>query len=593
MHKLLHIFKIYLWPHIGLFLLVIATGALAAAASGMGIPLMFSTVFPVLFTGIDTLPEALRPYLVGIPHESLILWTCACIPFVFLLRGSALWSNAVLVNLLAIRVLRDIRMSLFTRLQKLPLSYIERQQKGDLVSRLLSDSHNVQSLISAVSNDLVKQPLTCIVALGTFIYLLMDQNVGWSFALNLLLGVLAVYPIIIFGKRIAKNAQNAQASLGNLTARVQQNLETQREVRAYSLEAREIQDFEKVSQNYASYIVKLVKYQKSIPPMIETVASVALAILLVRGKMMGMNLSDFLALAAALFLCFDSMKRAARAWNRINEGQGAMNRLMEILNAPNTMPDPEFPLDLPELQGEICFKDVSFAYTEGHEVLRDVNLTIPAGQIVGLVGPSGAGKTTFATLIPRFYDVSKGAILVDGVDVRDIRQAQLREHIALVGQHAVLFKMSIGENIALGHLDCSPQQVEAAAKSAAIFDSSDEQSLHLDTAVGLAGTGLSGGQRQRVAIARAFVKDAPILILDEATASLDAKSERKIQEQLVKLSQGRTTLIVAHRFSTIRHAHRILVFDYGTIIADGTHEELIENSKLYRELYEAQSLEEA
>jgi len=591
MHKILHMFKLYLWPHIGLFLLVMTTGILAAAASGLGVPMMFSTVFPLLFTGIETLPEALRPYAIDIPHATLVLWTCACIPFIFVLRGCSLWTNVVLVNLLAIRVLQDLRMSIFARLQELPLSYIERQKKGDLMSRLVTDTQHIQSLISSASNDLIKQPLTCIFALSYFVYMIMKMNMGWTFALNLLFALLVIYPIILFGKRIAKNGRNAQEALGDLSSQVQQNLETQREVRAYGLEEREIKDFEKTSLNYASYIAKLTKYQKSLPPIIETVAAIALAFLLVRGKMAGMSLSDFMALAAALFLCFDAMKRSARAWNRFNEAQGALDRLMEILDEPNTLADPENPVALPELRGEICFKNVSFAYTEGYDVLRDVDLTIPAGQIVGLVGPSGAGKTTFATLIPRFYDVSKGAILIDGIDVRDVRQSQLREHIALVGQHAMLFNMSIRDNIALGRSDCSSEQVVEAAKSAAIYDF-DSESHGLDRAVGVGGVGLSGGQRQRVAIARAFVKDAPILILDEATASLDAKNETLIQKHLVSLSQGRTTLIVAHRFNTIRHAHRILVFDYGSIIADGTHEELLESCKLYRELYEAQALEE-
>ena len=230
-------------------------------------------------------------------------------------------------------------------------------------------------------------------------------------------------------------------------------------------------------------------------------------------------------------------------------------------------------------------------YDPEKPVLRDVDLTIPAGQIVGLVGPSGAGKTTFAALIPRFYEVTKGSVEVDGVDVRDLKAHDLREQLSLVGQQALLFMGSIRENIALGRENATEEQILAAADSAAVTKFLATQPKGIDTELGQGGSGLSGGQRQRVAIARAFVKDAPILILDEATASLDAESEREIQEELDKLAQGRTTLIVAHRFSTIRNAHRILVFDAGRIVGDGSHEELYAGCPLYKELYDRQGID--
>ena len=298
-----------------------------------------------------------------------------------------------------------------------------------------------------------------------------------------------------------------------------------------------------------------------------------------------------MAIAAALFFTFDSMKRAGTAWNRFNEAQGALKRLSEVLLEPNTIPLPENPKKFEErVKGEICFRNVSFGYDAETLVLRDVDLTIPAGQIVGLVGPSGSGKTTFASLIPRFYEVTKGAVTVDGTDVRDLHPHDLREQLSLVGQQALLFAGSIRENIRLGRMDATDEEILAAADSAAVSKFLDSQPQGIDTMLGQGGAGLSGGQRQRVAIARAFVKDAPILILDEATASLDAESEREIQEELDKLAQGRTTLIVAHRFSTIRNAHRILVFDYGRIVGDGTHEELYATCPLYKELYDRQGI---
>lgn len=308
--------------------------------------------------------------------------------------------------------------------------------------------------------------------------------------------------------------------------------------------------------------------------------------------MYGMNFTDFIAIAGALFFAFDSMKRAGTAWNRFNEAQGSIKRLTEVLYEPNGIPEPETPRKFEQpVRGEIRFREVSFGYDPEKPVLRDVNLTIPPGQIVGLVGPSGAGKTTFAALIPRFYEVTKGSVEVDGIDIRDLRTHDLREQLSLVGQQALLFSGTIRENIALGRQDATEEQIMAAADAAAVSKFLDSQPKGIDTKLGQGGSGLSGGQRQRVAIARAFVKDAPILILDEATASLDAESEREIQEELDKLAQGRTTLIVAHRFSTIRNAHRILVFDGGRIVGDGTHDELYATCALYKELYDRQGIQ--
>ena len=364
-------------------------------------------------------------------------------------------------------------------------------------------------------------------------------------------------------------------------------------MRAYALEERQIRDFRVVSDGYCRNYVKLVKYQKALIPVMEIVTSLALAFLLVRGKQLGMSLTDFIAMAGALFFAFDSMKRAGNAFNRFNEAQGGLARLSEVLDEPNTIPDPENPVKLAQpVRGDITFRNVSFAYSkESGPALRDINVHIPAGQIVGLVGPSGAGKTTFASLIPRFYEVSSGAVELDGVDIRNIAQHDLREELSLVGQQALLFTGTIRDNIRLGKLGATDAEIKDAADAAAVTKFLDSQSKGLDTQLGQGGAGLSGGQRQRVAIARAFVKNAPVLILDEATASLDAESEREIQESLDELAKGRTTLIVAHRFSTIRNADRILVFEGGRIVGDGPHEELYTTCPLYKELYDRQGIQ--
>ena len=315
-----------------------------------------------------------------------------------------------------------------------------------------------------------------------------------------------------------------------------------------------------------------------------------LGILLVKGNEMGMTKAEFTALAAALFMCYDPLKRLGVTLTNLKSAYASLERINYILKEPDTMPEPSDPVPLGRAAGRLDYDHVSFSYDGARHVLNGIDIHIRPGEVVGLVGPSGAGKTTFASLLPRFYDVSSGAVLVDGVDVRAATLHDVRKNIAFVSQHPVLFHGTIMENIRLGRQDATDEEVIAAARSA----SADEFIMGMpegyQTVLGDGGSGLSGGQRQRVAIARAFLKDAPILILDEATASLDAESEAQIQHELDRLVEGRTALIVAHRFSSIRVATRILVFEDGRIVGDGTHEQLYASCPLYRELYDRQSL---
>lgn len=581
----------FLFPHMWWLVATLLTGLITAAASGLGVPFLIKFVFPVVFysgSGEEPALLAQMPSLKELSPNTLLLMACAVMPLIFAVRGVAMWANHVVVNVLGIRILESLRRTVFHHVQQLPIAYLEGKRKGDMVSRIVADTGKVQNVLSHVANDLVKQPITCVCAFFAFVYMLFSKG-STEMILVLLFVVLAAWPIISFGKRISARAKNAQEGLGELNTVVQQNLETQREVRAYSLEERQISDFRVTSEHYRRNMDKLMKYQRLVIPVMETVTALALSLLLVFGCNCGMGMEDFMALAIAMYFTFDSMKRAGQAFNRLNEAQGSLDRLEEVLEEHNPIDDPAEPKTFSQpVRGELVFNNVSFAYEEGKPVLKDINIRIPAGQIVGLVGPSGAGKTTFANLIPRFYEVSEGSLSLDGIDVREVTRHDLREQLSIVGQQALLFAGTIRENIAMGRPDATDAQIQAAADSARVTAFTATQPQGMDTAVGQGGSGLSGGQRQRVAIARAFVKDAPVLILDEATASLDAESEKEIQQELDALAVGRTTLIVAHRFSTLRNAHRILVFEHGRIVGDGSHAELYEHCALYKELFDRQ-----
>lgn len=599
LRRTLYFARKFLMPHIKLFLLAVITGLVVAGASGLGIPLMVKFIFPVVFYKPgNELPEmfAYVPWLrdLQLAHPStVLLMACAAMPLIFLIRGAAIWLNGIVVTILSMSISADLRIQLFSKVMSLPLAFLEKRKKGDVLSRILSDTGAVLSVLTSVANDLFKQPITCLTATCTFFYMMFSEGEAWLLLLDLLLIGLAAWPIIHFGKRISRKALLASTDYGRLNAVLQQNLEAIREVRAYAMEERQICEFNSVAESLCRNSLKMIKYQRAVIPFMEIVTSIALAVLLVHGRQSNMSLSGFLALATVLFFLFDSMKKAGNTFNRLNSAQGPLQRVEEILQQPNEMPELEHPMELPaRVRGDIEFRSVNFEYEEDKPVLHNINVHIPAGQVVGLVGSSGAGKTTFASLIPRFYEVTSGALMIDGVDVRNVSIRDLRDQIALVGQQALLFSGTIRENIALGKPDATEEQIRAAADAAAVTPFLSTQPRGIDTNLGEGGNGLSGGQRQRVAIARAFVKDAPILILDEATASLDAESEHDIQHELETLSQGRTTLIVAHRFSTLRHAQRLLLFDHGRIIADGPHELLYATSPLYKELYDRQGIDE-
>lgn len=577
------------WP----FLAGVACGVIYALASGAGLPLMTKLVFPVLFRAESS---AAKPYeiwvsglLGGISRDHLLLITCLWIPFIFLIRALAGYANSYLIQFSGLRVLESIRTDLFVKLQSLPLSFFKKNRSGDLLARLMGDTEVLRQVLANASSDLIKQPATLISALGVLIYLAWKDHSFFIALIALITVPICVTVIRAAGKRLAMRARALQRRGGDLTATLTESLQSPLEIRAYNLESRQISQFTRRIREILNLSLKVVKYRQAISPSIEVVASTGFAAALFFGVRSGMTLEGFMTLGMALYMSYEPIKKLGAIHSLFRQGESAIERMEFILLEPDALPDPPAPAPFVALQSEIRFEKLSFAY-DAESVLSEVSVAIPVGQVVALVGPSGAGKSTFANLIPRFYDPQSGCITLDGTDLRAFSKKNLRSHIAVVPQMPALFVGTISENIRLGRLDATEEEIITAARKAHADEFIRSLPGGYQTQVGERGDQLSGGQRQRIAIARAFLRDAPILILDEATSALDSESEAMVQQALAELVKGRTTFIIAHRFSTITIADRILVFQAGRIVADGTHEQLRECNAIYQSMVGGQSL---
>jgi ATP-binding cassette, subfamily B, bacterial MsbA len=550
---------------------------LYGVTSGFSLPVLVKYVFPPIFDPVHAMPFR------------RVLLIAAAIPVIFLLRSLSNYLGSYFVQGAGVRILEAIRLDYFRKLQVLPLSFVQGSSTGDLISRGMSDTGQLQSTLTTFATDGIKQPITMISAVAALVYLAYSNQGVLLVLVCLSVVPLTVLPVRYIGKKVIKRAYQMQTHLGSISGLLAENLSAAREVRAFGLERRETGRFAAACRNLIVAQLKIAKYAQGLTPAIEFLAASGIAVTLVYAKRTGIDLPTFIAIVTALYVSYDPVKRLGSLNNELKRGLAALERLEVVLHAPVGISDPEQPIPVGRLRGEIGFERVAFAYQPaGEPVLRNVSIRIPAGTTCALVGPSGAGKTTFINLVPRFYDPSGGRITIDGIDLRAMRQADLRRNLALVSQEPVLFNDTLMNNLRLGREDANEDQVRAAAVDANIHEFICSLPQGYQTLVGERGALLSGGQRQRVAIARAFLRNAPILILDEATSALDSESEAAIQRALKKLMAGRTVLIIAHRFSTIRDASMILVFDHGEIVATGAHGELYLANPLYRTLYNRQ-----
>ena len=571
----------------------IIAGLLYAVATGAGMPLMVDVVFPILFSepgkASDWYQLWLTRQLGSMSHERLLFLTCLWIPGVFLFRALSGYANTYLIQYVGHKVLEDIRLDLFIKLQKLPLAFFKNNQSGDLLARLMSDTTVLKQIVANTSSDLIKQPATLATALGFLVWKAFTNHSFFIAMIAMLTMPVCVLIIRAAGKKLARRAKALQSQGGTMTAALSETLQAPLEIRAYNLEARQVATFRSRTNEILRLSMKVVKYRQAISPAIEVVAASGFAFALYVGVREGMTLKDFMTLGMALFMSYEPIKKLGMIHSQLKQGDGSIERINHIAQEPETLLEPAHPLPFHAPRKNICFENLSFAYRE-EPTLRNLQVSIPVGQVVALVGPSGAGKSTFANLVPRFYDPQSGAITFDGIDIRQFAKKDLRNSIAVVPQTPALFLGSIMDNIRIGKEQATDAEVEEAARKANAHDFICGLPQGYQTEVGERGDLLSGGQRQRVAIARAFLKDAPILILDEATSALDADSEAMIQQALAALVKGRTTFIIAHRYSTITIADRILVFQKGEIVADGNHETLRHSDPIYQAMAGSQLL---
>lgn len=550
---------------------------LLTAASTAALPFLLKPVMDDVFTSSD---------------PKLLFTFCAAVLAAFVIKGCATYGETVTMTRIGQSIISDIQNRVLAHMMSLDLEYFHKRNSGELLSRFTNDVALMRNSVATTVIGIGRDSLTLVFLVAVMFY----QD--WLLAcLSFFIFPAAFLPIIRIGKRMRKVTFNAQEEIARFTKQLTQIFQGIRVIKAYSTENYEANRAKLQIKKIYKLVVKTSRVRSLSHPIIESMGGIAIISVIAYGGWQVMHhsrtIGEFMSFIAALILAYEPLKRLSNLNANLQEGLAAAERVFEIIDAQSTILPPVDPKRPAKVQGRIEYKDVHFAYGPKKKALEGINFVAQAGKCVALVGASGAGKSTIINLIPRFYDVNAGEIIVDGVNVKDWEKSYLRKHIALVNQEIALFDLSVFENITYGCEDFLNEDVYSVAKSAAAHDFIEKLPQGYNTIVGENGVSLSGGQRQRLAIARAMLKKAPILLLDEATSALDTDSEKHIQSALKKLMVGRTTIMVAHRLSTVIDADQIYVLDNGKIIETGSHQELLQLDKQYAHLWhrQAQGLE--
>ncbi len=583
----------FLRPHLRVFAIAVVCMAFSAVLGGVQLGALMPLCDKIFSNRVMPIPAWLPGWLTGIigwvnavqPMQFVTAITIA-IPIMFFLKGLFEFWQTYYMNETAQRVIRDLRQALFDRYLALSVDYHAKATTGTLTSRILYDAGIVQNSITEGVSDLVFQTFQIIVCLGWAL------SIDWKMALAIfIVAPIIAWPIASVGKMLKKLSQQSQVAMAHLNTTIYEALTGIRVIQAFLAEPAVRAKFKAANERSYRLMGKLQKRINALAPVTELVGACAGAAFFYIGSrrvlLGGMTPGTLILFLAAMLSVIRPFKRLARLHGINQQALASAERIFEVLDTPSTVVEHPQARHLAPFQNEIVFEHVSFHY-DTKPALRDVLLNVSFAESVALVGPSGGGKTTLVNLLPRFFDPSAGRVKIDGVDIRNVTLSSLRAQIALVTQETFLFNDSVRANIALGKPNADLTEIVEAAKLANAHDFISRLRHGYDTIIGERGGQLSGGERQRLAIARAFLKNPSILILDEATSQLDAESEHLISDAVARLTKGRTVLLIAHRLSTVRLAHRIVMVQEGRIVDSGSHDELLQKNQLYRRFCELQ-----
>jgi len=520
---------------------------------------------------------------------STVSAVCVALIVVFSAKNISLYIKNITLSIVQYRLIRDLRNKLYSHFHYLSLSYFNKNKSGELTAVLVNDIDNMRNSLSIMFQKLFVEPINILILMSLLFI------VSTKLALIALL-IIPVSGIIIFGisHSIRRRSARSQAQLAGITSMIAETIGSMRIVKAFANKGFEINRFAKETQKYYKLMLRRDRLRFVSSPVSETFGATIAALLLWVGArdvlvIESISSEDFLRFILLLFSLFQPLKNLTNVVNELQNGLASADRVFAIMDIKSDIQDSDNAIEIKDLESSLSFKDVSFSYGDKNKkVLHNINFKINKGEIIALVGPSGAGKSTLVDLIPRFYDTLSGAVKIDGKDIKELKINSLRSLMGIVTQETFLFDDSVKANIAYGVENISDERVKDAAKAANAHEFIQNLPEGYDTIIGERGVSLSGGQKQRIAIARAIVKNPPILILDEATSSLDSESEKHVQSAIENLMNERTVFVIAHRLSTVHNANKILVLEKGQIVQEGKHDELVNSDGLYKQLHKMQ-----